>query len=169
MDLKSHLHKQLEATRAFSERLLADFREPEQWTYQVHPRCNHALWFAGHIANTDNFFISLIDPARAAPREGYQAKFGMGSQPTSEPADYPPPEDVLAYLRDRRATLLEILDGMDSADLDKPTPEGSPAFLPDYAAIFQSAIWHEGLHAGQLTVVRRGLGYPPVRGEPPAD
>ena len=44
---------------------LADFKTPEQWVFQVHPHCNHALWFAGHMATSDNFFLSLVAPEKA--------------------------------------------------------------------------------------------------------
>lgn len=162
MGLKERLKQQLISARDVSERFLEDFQTPEQWVVQVHPGTNHALWFAGHMGQTDNFFLSLIDPSRAKEMEGWSEKFGMGSQPTDNPNDYPPAAEVLDYMRDRRRTLLEILDGLDEKDLDKSTPEGSPAFLADYGMVFQAAAWHEGMHTGQLSTVRRALGHSPV-------
>jgi uncharacterized damage-inducible protein DinB len=162
MSFKERLERNLVSARQVSERMLADFKTPEQWTRQVHATANHALWFAGHMATTDNFFISLLDPPKAAERPGFAEKFGTGSQPTNRPEDYPPPEEVLAYMRDRRRVLLEILEGMEEAELSKPTPKGAPGFLPDKASIFETAHWHEGLHSGQLSVVRRALGHAPL-------
>ena len=46
MNLKERLICRLKTAREFSEKLLADFKTPEQWTHQVHPNSNHALWFA---------------------------------------------------------------------------------------------------------------------------
>lgn len=166
MSLKSHLREQLVSARKFSEAFLRDFRTPADWTFQVHPHSNHALWFIGHIGNTDNFFLSLISPERAAPQANFREKFGMGSQPTPDAADYPPVEEVLAYFRERRETLLALLDSLDEAALEAKTPKGAPEFLPDVASVFRTAGWHEALHAGQLTVVRRALGHPPVMGAP---
>jgi uncharacterized damage-inducible protein DinB len=163
MDLKQHLHRQLASVRQQSERLLADFRTPEQWTFQVHPTCNHALWFAGHMATVDNFFLSLIAPEKVRPIPEFQAKFGMGSQPTSDPSVYPSPDAVLEVMRERRAALLDTLDHMSDEDLARKTPEGAPEFLPDVSSVFELASWHEGQHAGQLTVARRALGHPPLR------
>jgi uncharacterized damage-inducible protein DinB len=163
MEHKERLKKQLLSVRQNSERLLADFRTPQQWTFQVHPACNHALWFAGHMTTIDNFFLSLVAPDKARPLPDFQAKFGMGSQPTTDPAAYPPPDDVLAAMRERRATLLNVLDSMSEEDLAKKTPGGAPDFLPDAASVFELAVWHEGQHSGQLTVARRALGYPPLR------
>jgi uncharacterized damage-inducible protein DinB len=168
MSLKSHLRQALVSTREFSERLLQAFHTPEEWTHQVHAQSNHALWFVGHIGNTDNFFVGVIAPERAVPRAGYRERFGPGSQPTNRPADYPAPDEVLAYMRERRAVLLSLLDEMDEARLETPTPKGSPEFIPDFASVFRTAGWHEGVHAGQLTVVRRALGHPPLMGAAPS-
>src|SRR5947208_14613684 len=112
MELKNRLRRQLIGIRELSERLLADFKTPQEWTFQVHPACNHALWFAGHMATSDNFFLSLVAPERAVQLPDFQAKFGMGSQPTSDPAAYPAPESVLTAMRERRQALLATLRDM---------------------------------------------------------
>jgi uncharacterized damage-inducible protein DinB len=163
MELKERLRRQLVSVRQVSERLLADFKTPQEWTFQVHPACNHALWFAGHMATSDNFFLSLVAPEQARQLEDFQAKFGMGSQPTSDPAAYPVPERVVTTMRERRETLLAALDAMDEEDLSRKTPAGAPEFLPDVGSVFELAVWHEGQHSGQLSVARRALGYKPLR------
>ncbi len=164
MSLQQRLQRQLHSTRQMSEKLLADFKSPHDWVHQVHPGCNHALWFVGHMANTDNFLLSLVSPASTIPLSGFNTRFGMGSQPTDQPDQYPPPETVLATMGERRSKLLEVLATLSDDDLAKKTPEGAPEFLPDFASVFELAIWHEGLHAGQLSVTRRALGHQPLVG-----
>jgi len=157
MASKDRLKKQVEQARFLSEKLLKAFETPEQWTYQVHEKANHPLWFAGHMGVVDDFMISLIDPSKSSPKADYQAKFGMGSQPTSDPSQYPPPEEVVDYMRDRRSVLIGILDELSEDDLLKPTPEGAPGFLPDYRSVFELVAWHEGWHSGQASVARAAL------------
>ena len=164
MTFKERLHRQLIAARKTSESFLSDFKTPEAWVRQVHDCSNHALWFAGHMGHTDNFFISIIAPEQSKPNPLLAGKFGMGSTPTDKPSDYPPVEEVLSYMRERRAKLLELLDDLNDEDLSRPTPEGAPEFLPDFGSVFEMAIWHEGLHSGQLSVVRRSLGHRPLTG-----
>lgn len=147
--------------------MLADFKSPEDWTHQVCEGGNHALWFAGHMANTDNFLISLVAPERAKEQAGFGAAFGMGSKPQADASQYPPVDEVLGYMRERRAALLDVLSRLNDDDLSRPTPEGAPDFLSDFGSVFELAVWHEGLHSGQLSVVRRSLGYPPVLGASP--
>lgn len=163
MSQKQRLQRQLEQARQLSEKLLADFHSPAEWTHQVHPAANHALWFVGHMANTDNFFLSILAPTRARKMETFNKLFGVGSVPTADPADYPPPEEVLGVMRERRQSLLALLDELSDETLSQPTPAGAPDFLPDFASVFETAIWHEGRHSGQLTMVRRSLGHPPLR------
>jgi uncharacterized damage-inducible protein DinB len=162
MALKERLERQLVGMRQMSERLLADFRTPQEWVFQVHPNCNHALWFAGHMATVDNFFLSLIAPDRARQLPDFQARFGMGSQPTSDPAAYPPPAEVLEVMRERRQALLEALAPMNDDDLARKLPAGTPDFLSDMGSVFELAIWHEGHHRGQLSVAHRALGHKPL-------
>lgn len=162
MDYKERLRRQLLTARETSERLLADFKTPEDWTRQVHPNCNHALWFVGHMAQTDNFFLSLLAPAKAQDLPEFTRLFGMGSQPSGKAADYPPAEQVLEVMRERRAALLSVLDGLREEDLAQAMPSGTPEFLNDVASVFETVIWHEGMHSGQLSVARRALGFQPL-------
>lgn len=162
MALKERLRRQMISARETSERLLADFQSPEDWTRQVHPNCNHALWFAGHMAQTDNFFISVLDASKAKNSPEFATLFGMGSKPSPNPSDYPSPEEVLAVMRERRAALLSILDSLSEEDLGEKMPKGTPEFLPDKGSVFETSIWHEGMHSGQLSVARRALGHQPL-------
>lgn len=169
MSMIERIRHQLESARGFTVRLLSDFQKPEDWVAQVCDQSNHALWFVGHMGNTDNFFISLLAPEKAANKEHYQELFGLGSTPTSNLEDYPPLEEVRAYMDERRATLLEIVAELTDDDLGNKTPEGTPDFLADYGQVLETAIWHEGLHSGQLTMVRRSLGLQPAMTSPPQD
>ncbi len=165
MDYKPRLKALLETARKTSEDMLASFKTPQEWTHQVHPSANHAMWFAGHMASADNFFVGMIAPDRATTLPpGYKEMFGMGSKPSPNPADYPPPEEVQRLMRDRRQAFLAALDSLSEADLTKPLPKGAPEFIKDHAGVFEMAIWHEGLHTGQISVARRSLGNAPLFG-----
>jgi uncharacterized damage-inducible protein DinB len=169
MNLADRLLRQLEMIRDTSEKMLAAFQTPEDWTHQVVPGTNHALWFAGHMAMTDNYFISQIDPKQAKTFEGWDKLFEMGSQPTDNPDDYPPVAEVVDAMRDRREVLLDLLRGRSDAELAAPLAEGAPEFLPDLGSVFEMTTWHETLHVGQVSVVRRGLGHRPLFDPAPAE
>jgi uncharacterized damage-inducible protein DinB len=162
MHRKDGLKRALQQVRSVSEELLAAFKSPEEWTHQVFAGANHALWFAGHVGVVDDHFIAVVDPKKARKIPLYERAFGRGSQPTNRPEDYPPPDEVLAYMRERRKAFLELLADQSDDSLSRSTPPGTPGFLPDVASVFELAAWHEGLHAGQMSVARRALGHPPL-------
>ena len=164
MNTKECMRAQMVRARKFSERLLADFHTPKEWTHQVHDNANHALWFAGHMGVSDNFFISHVDAARMVEKPMFNDKFGVGSAPSPNAADYPPVDEVLEFMRERRTALLETLDQIDKARLSESNPKGTPQFLPTIGEVYQTAVWHETLHSGQLTVARRALGHKPTMG-----
>jgi hypothetical protein len=166
MDVKSRVKRQLKKVREVTETLLSAFETPEQWTLRVHDEANHPLWLAGHLGTVDNFMIALLAPEKAVANEDYRKKFGMGSRPTSDPAAYPEPAEVLEFMRERRRVLLEILAGLSDDDMSKSPPQGTPEIMPDVGSIFEVAVWHEALHAGQITVARRALGFAPLVDSP---
>ena len=150
--------------RDYTCSLFEQFKTTDEWVHQVHEKANHALWCAGHIANTDNFALTILAPDRVRNLDGYQELFGGGSQPTGDASKYPKPEEVLAYLKERRETLLNVLDAMSEDDLGKPTSDEAPEFMPTVESVFRILIWHEGLHTGQASIAHRGLGRAPALG-----
>lgn len=167
MRLAERLLQQLKTIRGLSERILADFHTPSEYTYQVYPQTNHALWFAGHMGLVDNFMLRQFDAREVREPAGYREKFGMGTRPTDQPGDYPPAAEVLAFMRERRETLLGLVAGLSDEQLAAPCPPGMPPFATDIASLLEMAVWHEALHAGQVTVIRRALGHPPLVDAPP--
>lgn len=164
MTAKDVFKSGLTMARDYSERLFAQFETPKEWMHMVGPKTNHALWVAGHLANTDNFALGLVAPDKVKDMPEHKAMFGGGSVPVDDPSKYPAPAEVLATMRERREVVLGVLDGLSDADFDKATPEGSPAFVPTIGSMFRVLVWHEGLHIGQVTVAHRCLGKPPLMG-----
>ncbi len=169
METKCRLKNMLLRVRKMSEGFLKDFHTPEDWLYQVDPTSNHALWFAGHMGLADNFFIGMVSPENASQPPRYNQMFGMGSKPSSDPALNPPIEEVVEYMRERRTMLHQLLDGMTDEDLLKPTAPGTPEMWPDLISLVETTIWHEGMHAGQVSVARKALGFKPIVTRTPAD
>lgn len=130
--------------------------------HQLHNGGHHALWFAGHMGTTDNFMSSLVRADLCSVNEEYGALFGLGSQPSADLSEYTLVENVLGFLVERREKLLLALEEMTDHQLADPTPDGASEFMPDNAAVFEIAIWHEGLHSGQISLIRRSLGFEPL-------
>lgn len=130
----------------------------DQWLFQPFPSANHATWIVGHIAlNDDNFLTGLGDRPSSVPAE-WKTLFGAGSTLARDKASYPQPAELMAHFNDRRTDLLHWFRQLPADQLTATVPEAWQRFGASYAHIMNSLAWHEGLHAGQLTTIRRGLG-----------
>ena len=172
MNIKAHAISSLKLARKLTKNMLADFNTLDDWFYQAHENANHALWIVGHLGLADNAFASKFRPKTGSEPEGWRDRFWFGSQPTRDPKSYPPVDEVLDYFDDRRETLLKVIDDVSIEELLKPAPPAdapSPiAGAPNIGQVFFFVAYHEGMHCGQLSVARRGLGYAPLFQPAPA-
>lgn len=160
MDVKTHLVAQLNWSREF---VLGQARDLDggNVVHQLFEGANHCLWILGHLAVVENTFIAQIDESRKAELAGYWEKFGIGSTPVSDAGQYPTKDELLDVLAERRAALLELIDGLGDDDLGRATSGPVAGVAPTLGELLRLAGWHEGMHAGQLTMVRRSLGFKP--------
>ncbi|MBU0641554.1 MAG: DinB family protein [Planctomycetes bacterium] len=129
--------------------------------HQIFPGANHALWIVGHLAAGENSFLtSLAGVTTDFPAE-WNDLFATGSTPHPDPGKYPTLTEVRAQLDRRREELIRWFKDMSDEQLAAPLPAEYEAFARNHAALLPSIAWHEGLHAGQLTVIRKALGLPP--------
>jgi len=115
------------------------------------------------IARRQFFFLQALAPARCLVPDGWNGLFWFGTVPVPDLSHYPAPDTVLDYFRERRETLLNVLEFMSHEELNAPMPEGFPfSKSPCIAQVFSHAAFHEGLHAGQFSIAHRNLGHPPL-------
>lgn len=166
MNFKEHARYGLIRARGMTELMLKDFSTREEWLYRAHDEANHALWIAAHLSLADNMFVSRFRKDQAHKPEAWDELFWFGSEVGTDSSRYPAAEEVLAYMKDRRGALLKVLDDVTEDELSAPAPppaSRSPiAGAPCIGYLFIFAAYHEGLHAGQLSVARRGLGKSPI-------
>ena len=125
---------------------------------------NHALWVLGHLACTDNYFLTSLGQREAVIEESWNKLFGMGANPIADPTAYPSLGEIKAGLQRTRDALIDWLGSLDEQQLAAPLPDELLGFAPTFAAVAGSIAWHEGFHAGQLSAIRRSLGLPRLFG-----
>ena len=161
MDLKQRILWQLQTIRQLSEQMLPAFKSPQDWTHQIFPGANHALWIVGHLAMVDNSILGRVF-SKPVDKPGYPEKFGRQSKPSSNPVDYPSPDEVVTLYHERRSTLLACIESFPESDFEKPVPPGGPPFIHNVGQMFAFTAVHEGTHTGQLSMIRRALGHAPI-------
>ena len=160
MDVKTHLVAQLNASHECLLGQASDL-DGDHLVHQLFEGANHCLWVLGHTAVTDNMLVGQIDESGKVELEGYWEKFGMGSTPVADAAQYPTKAELLEVMAERRRTLLALVDGLDDAGLGRATTGPVKDFAPTIGELVRMIGWHEVMHAGQLSMVRRSLGFKP--------
>ena len=125
---------------------------------------NHVLWVLGHLAVVDDEFLHTLGARDKKCPESWGKMFGTKSRPSARAGDYPAVDAVTAALAARREELTAHFRSMSDAELNAPVPDSVGRFGSTVASLMSSLAWHEGLHAGQITMIRRALGLGPKFG-----
>ncbi|MEO0513349.1 MAG: DinB family protein [Planctomycetota bacterium] len=124
----------------------------------------NAAYAAGHIAFTDDSVLTMIAGQESELTEAEKTLFGGGATPSEQPSDYPSRQRILELFAERREKLLAYFRGLGDDELTAAVEGPMAQFGDTRAKLMASLAWHEAMHAGQLTVIRRQQGLPRVFG-----
>ena len=149
--------------RRVSMGLLEDISD-DQFFHQLFQGANHAAWIVGHICLNDDRFLTGLEGRPSQLPAGWAALFAAGSSPGAESDQHPTREQMMTQFEARRNELLRWFQEMPTEKLTSPVPDDWKTFGATHGMIMSTLAWHEGLHAGQLTVIRKSLGIVPKFG-----
>jgi hypothetical protein len=156
--------EQITFARGYTVRLL-DATDPTDWFRQP-GGVTHLAWQVGHLAMAE--YRLALNRIRG-PRPGdatlispeFIELFRRESTPDADVAKYPSVAEIRAVFDRVHVQTLRELGELDEAELEKPVaPPHTVAKTK-----FWSLLWcahHETLHAGQIGLLRRQLGRPPL-------
>lgn len=155
------LAEELEFTRDWTNRLLADFAAGD-WAYQPAPGMGHATWLLGHLACSQDVLIHVRSLGQGVIPTDFAAHFPIGGPvPATTAHDYPPLADIRRVFDDVHAQTLAAVRGMSDQLLAEPAFGKDGAPHPHYRTkrgAVAHASRHEAFHAGQLAWIRRLRG-----------
>ena len=155
------LAEQLEGTRDWTKRLIADLRDAD-WTYQPAPGLAHALWTCGHLAVAQNLLVHVRCLSQSILPDDFAACFPIGGPvPAARERDYPAVDVVLREMDRVHAATVTTVRKMPAALLREPAFGKDGAPHPHYKDKFGAVSHcdrHEAFHAGQIALIRRLLG-----------
>ena len=126
----------------------------------------HIAWQVGHLAMAE--YRLILERIRGRKPEDEQListeflkKFGRDSVPDPNPKNYPPASEIRALADRVHERVLHELKAISADDLPQPplTPHSLCKTKKD--VLFWCSA-HEMFHAGQIALLRRLLGHPPV-------
>lgn len=153
------------AARQYATELI-DSIPPSDWFRMPEPAVTHVAWQVGHLAMAQ--YSLLLRRLRGERHEderlippAFSTCFGRDSSPVADPDRYPSPEEIRRTFDAVHRQVLIELPGMPDADLDQPL-ELPHRICRSKGDLLTWTARHEMLHAGQLGLLRRLFGYPPV-------
>lgn len=157
--------EQLVAARQYTLWLL-DSIPQQDWGRMPPGASTHVAWQVGHLAMAE--YALCLRRLRGQRHEDDQligpdilAAFGRDSAPNPDPAAYPSPEAIRSALDAVHREVLIELPGFPPDELDAPLDPPHRIAQTKLEAVWWCSR-HEMLHAGQIGLLRRLLGYPPL-------
>lgn len=157
--------EQIQFARDYTKRLLAA-TDDDDWFRQPPGGVTHIAWQVGHIA-VGEYWLALVRTRGQRPEDealipmAFQQPFERFTTPSFDATKYPSVAEINAVLdRVHEQTIRELRD-MDESELDKPILKPHSLVKTKLWALFWCA-QHEAVHAGQIGLLRRQLGKPPV-------
>lgn len=157
--------RQIEFARVYTLKMLEDLTD-EDWFWAPPEYPTHIAWQVGHIAMSEYGLTMFQQRGRLTEdRElmsgKYRKLFLRGTEPNLDQAAYPSPSEILEVLdRVHQQMRIEVPTFEDILDEEVGPPHA--AYATKYGALLFTSN-HEMLHAGQIGMLRRLMGKPPVR------
>lgn len=145
---------------------LLDTIKPEEWFRLPPGGVSHIGWQVGHLAYAEyRLALWRIRGPRPQDEGLFSAEFvrlfGANSVPEPDSTKYPTPAEIRGTLDRVHECVLQELPRLTDAELDQPVPHPHPFAKTKLLALLWCAN-HEMLHAGQIGLLRRQLGYAPM-------
>lgn len=143
---------------------MLDTLPDDAWLTVPVDQANHALWITGHLAWADaHLLASLGGPADLVPAD-WLATFGWGSACTNEASVYPDADQVREKGHRARQAVRDFFLALPDEQALAPAPDVLKKMVRQLGGVPGFIAAHEMLHCGQLSVIRKQLGLPPVIG-----
>ena len=122
---------------------------------------NCAAWIIGHLVHTDRRAATLMGVADLPPLpEGFEKRFSReGDAPKAD--EYGDVTMLVKLFRESREKIAAAIEKLPEEVLNKPLEKPSSRYSTLGEMIGFMAL-HTAMHSGQITIIRRSLGRPPL-------
>lgn len=149
----------LNVSLALMRRYCGDLK-PEEYLQRPVPKANCAAWILGHLVLSERRPLLLLGADLPPLPDGFEARFPR-EESAAMTADFGDVSLLLPLFDRHRSLLIETVCNATRDQLDKPLEKPHPLFSTVGEAVGFAA-QHATLHAGQITIIRRSLGKPPL-------
>jgi hypothetical protein len=169
MDTASFLPLAIEQVKFARQYLLTlvDGIADDEWFRMPPGATTHLAWQMGHVAMAE-YGLCLFRQRGRKPEDlelmpsRFRKQFSRGSVPDPDPANHLPPGELLTTVERIHQQCLAEMAGLSAETLAEPV-DMPYAVYPNKLGSLLFCSHHEMIHAGQIGLLRRLLGKPPVR------
>jgi DinB family protein len=156
----------IRGSRVFTHQFLKDLTDSE-WVWSPPQYTTHLAWQVGHISVAQYSLCIRRVRGRSSADESlisdaFMEAFKLGSKPIADPDKNPPLDEIKRVFEAVHEQAIAELARRTEAELDTPLDEPHPRFKTKLSAVEFSPL-HEMVHAGQIAMLRRLMGKPPLR------
>lgn len=157
---------QIRFAREYTLRLIDDFT-PEEVFQQPNEGVTHLAWQLGHLAMAQYMLTLFRLRGKQSEDESviskqFLKKFLKGTTPSASAEDYPQFEEIHTTFDAVFVQLNQEISSITEEQLQTKVVEPYAVYDNALGSLFFCAA-HEMLHAGQIGLLRRLLGKPPIR------
>ncbi len=158
--------RQIAAARQYTQTLL-DGLDDADWFRHPADSPTHIAWQVGHLAMAE-YGLCLFRIRGRRPEDlelmpgKFRKQFSRGSTPSPDPASYPAPVEIRRVFDTIHDRAMQEINRFDPDALNEKIEQPYAVFDTKLGALFFCA-HHEMLHAGQIGLIRRLMGKPPIR------
>ena len=135
--------------------------KPQEYLHRPCAQANCAAWLLGHLILSDRGVLMRLGVSSLpALPDGFDQRFARDAEaPRSD--QYGDVTMLLPMFMQWRSLLIESLPDLGIQALSKPLEKPHPMFSTAGEMVGFMA-HHATMHAGQITIIRRSLGRPPL-------
>lgn len=127
----------------------------EDWYRKPGDDSNHLMWVMGHLVAHRGQTLKILGVAWDA---AWAPLFSRGSDRVDD-AEYPSKDEMLAAWNSVSADLSAALQNSSADALAKEAPKGPPSFDGKTGGTVAFYAFHDTYHVGQVSFLRKWLGY----------
>ncbi len=133
---------------------------PQEYLHRPAPRANCVAWLIGHLTLSDRNLLKRLNAPLPELPEGFEHRFSR-DEGCPQAGEFGDVSRLIPLFDEHRDRLVAAVKAAPPELLDKPLDKPHPMFSTvGEVAAFMAL--HGAMHAGQITIIRRSLGKPPL-------
>ena len=149
-----------------SQKLLNRYCEdltPAEFLHRACGGANCVAWIIGHLVISERSALGRVGMTDLPPLpEGFEKRFARDAE-SAQAQSFGDVSTLLPLFNQHRQLLIDTVKGLSPEALEKPLDKPHPLYgSRTWEAIHFASGVHTATHVGQITIIRRSMGKPPI-------